>query len=244
MKKGTSIKFPQYVSGNARAVSVVGYITDTNFNYEDGKGYLDDDGYVWIFCKNGKPKNSDEYPYFWIEDENIIYSIPDDEIRDKFNIDNMIDISLVNIIEKTKPNEVLYDEQEIQDMNSAASFYVPIINDSDDFLKKIVKNTIITKGIDINRLKGKTDQKYVLPNMKAALENKTKMSVIYFCCWMELLGCDFQIDIIDNGLDSTNKLKTDLIYTSNTDKVYKSINGDLVECINKNTEGGDDNELD
>ena len=156
----------------------------------------------------------------------------------------MIDISLVNIIEKTKPNEVLYDEQEIQDMNSAASFYVPIINDSDDFLKKIVKNTIITKGIDINRLKGKTDQKYVLPNMKAALENKTKMSVIYFCCWMELLGCDFQIDIIDNGLDSTNKLKTDLIYTSNTDKVYKSINGDLVECINKNTEGGDDNEVD
>ena len=244
MKKGTSIKFPQYVSGNARAVSVVGYITDTNFNYEDGKGYLDDSGYVWIFCKNGKPKNSDEYPYFWIEDENIMYSIPDDEIRDKFNIDNMIDISLVNIIEKTKPNEVLYDEQEIQDMNSAASFYVPIINDSDDFLKKIVKNTIITKGIDINRLKGKTDQKYVLPNMKAALENKTKMSVIYFCCWMELLGCDFQIDIIDNGLDSTNKLKTDLIYTSNTDKVYKSINGDLVECINKNTEGGDDNEVD
>lgn len=244
MKKGTSIKFPQYVSGNARAVSVVGYITDTNFNYEDGKGYLDDDGYVWIFCKNGKPKNSDEYPYFWIEDENIMYSIPDDEIRDKFNIDNMIDISLVNIIEKTKPNEVLYDEQEIQDMNSAASFYVPIINDSDDFLKKIVKNTIITKGIDINRLKGKTDQKYVLPNMKAALENKTKMSVIYFCCWMELLGCDFQIDIIDNGLDSTNKLKTDLIYTSNTDKVYKSINGDLVECINKNTEGGNDNEMD
>ena len=244
MKKGTSIKFPQYVSGNARAVSVVGYITDTNFNYEDGKGYLDDDGYVWIFCKNGKPKNSDEYPYFWIEDENITYSIPDDDIRDKFNIDNMIDISLVNIIEKTKPNEVLYDEQEIQDMNSAASFYVPIINDSDDFLKKIVKNTIITKGIDINRLKGKTDQKYVLPNMKAALENKTKMSVIYFCCWMELLGCDFQIDIIDNGLDSTNKLKTDLIYTSNTDKVYKSINGDLVECINKNTEGGDDNEMD
>lgn len=244
MKKGTSIKFPQYVSGNARAVSVVGYITDTNFNYEDGKGYLDDDGYVWIFCKSGKPKNSDEYPYFWIEDENIMYSIPDDDIRDKFNIDNMIDISLVNIIEKTKPNEVLYDEQEIQDMNSAASFYVPIINDSDDFLKKIVKNTIITKGIDINRLKGKTDQKYVLPNMKAALENKTKMSVIYFCCWMELLGCDFQIDIIDNGLDSTNKLKTDLIYTSNTDKVYKSINGDLVECINKNTEGGDDNEMD
>ena len=116
----------------------------------------------------------------------------------------MIDISLVNIIEKTKPNEVLYDEQEIQDMNSAASFYVPIINDSDDFLKKIVKNTIIAKGIDINRLKGKTDQKYVLPNMKAALENKTKMSVIYFCCWMELLGCDFQILLIMDWIQLIN----------------------------------------
>lgn len=242
-KKENKINFPQYVSGNARAVSVVGYISNKNTEYEDGKGYLDDDGYIWIFCSMGKPKNCDEYPYFWYEGNNIVYSIPDDEIKEKFSVNNMIDISLVNIIEKTKPNEVLYDEKEIQDMNAAASFYVPIINESDDFLKKIVKNTIITKGIDINRLKGKTDQKYVLPNMKAALENKTKMSVVYFCCWMELLGCDFQIDIVDNGLDTTNRLTTDLIYTSSSDKVYKNLNGELIELYNSN-KGDDDNEVD
>lgn len=237
MKKG-AINFPQYVSGGARAISVIGYMADSNF--EDGKGYLDEDGHIWIFCKNGKPKNSDEYPYFWYEGDNITYSIPEDEIKEKFSIDNMMDISLVSIIEKTKPNEVLYDEKEIQDMNAAASFYVPIINEGDDFLKKIVKNTIITKGIDINRLKGKTDQKYVLPNMKAALENKTKMSVVYFCCWMELLGCDFQIDIVDNGTDATNTLKTEIIYTSGTDKVYKNLNGELIELINSKSGDEDD----
>jgi len=184
-KKENKINFPQYVSGNARAVSVVGYITDKKADYEDGKGYLDDDGYIWIFCSMGKPKNCDEYPYFWYEGNNIVYSIPDDEIKEKFSVNNMID----------------------------------------------------------NRLKGKTDQKYVLPNMKAALENKTKMSVVYFCCWMELLGCDFQIDIVDNGLDTTNRLTTDLIYTSSSDKVYKNLNGELIELYNSN-KGDDENEVD
>lgn len=242
MKKVKELNFPQYVSGNKRAVSVIGYITDNESDYSDGKGYLDEDGFIWIFSKNGRPKNCDEYPYFWYEENDLIYSIPDDDVRNKFNVDNLIDISLVNIIEKTKPNEVLYDEQEIQDMNNAASFYVPVINDYDDFLKRVVKNTIITKGIDINRLKGKTDQKYVLPNMKAALENRTKMSVMYFCIWMELLGCDFQIDITDNGLDPSNKLTTDIIYTSNSDKIYKNLNGELIELINNAKDN--DNEVD
>ena len=61
MSKENKINFPQYVSGNARAVSVIGYISKDTA-YEDGKGYLDNSGYIWIFCSMGKPKNCDEYP--------------------------------------------------------------------------------------------------------------------------------------------------------------------------------------
>ena len=42
--------------------------------------------------------------------------------------------------------------------------------------------------------------------MKHALQHKTKMSVSYFCKWMELLGCNFEICISDNTNDKYQAL--------------------------------------
>ena len=95
--------------------------------------------------------------------------------------------------------------------------------------QKIVKTTIIEKGIDINRLKGKTDEKYILPNMKAALQNKTKMSVVYFMCWMNLLGCDFEVTILDSGEDKNDPLKVPLVYQSYRDGISNLVDGELVD---------------
>ena len=106
-------------------------------------------------------------------------------------------------------------------MNTGASLFVPIDKESDDFLKKIIKTAIKEKGIDISRLKYKMDEKYILPNMKAALQNDTKMSVAYFTIWCELLGLSFSVQVTDNGTDEQDPLKEDLIYTSDADKVMK-----------------------
>ena len=43
--------------------------------------------------------------------------------------------------------------------------------------------------------------------MKQALEKSTKMSVIYFASWMEILGLDFEIIVKDNGQDRIDPLK-------------------------------------
>ena len=230
-----AMKFPQYVSTSERTVSVVGMVDKMNEDkekgvFQDGKGYIDEDQFIWIYCGGGKPKNANEYPYFWLNDEGKKeFSEPQDIIKKAYCVENMKDMSLVNIVENTAENEELFNEEEINDMNAAAAFYVPIIYDSDDFLKKIVKMTIIKKGIDINRLKVKTEEKYILPNMKAALQNKTKMSVVYFCCWMELLGCDFDITILDNATDTTDPLKNPLVYQSNKSSVSELVNNELVD---------------
>ena len=230
------MKFPQYVSTNERTVSVVGMVDRKNeevdeHTYQDGKGYIDENESIWIYCAAGKPKNRNAYPYFWKNDEGKKeFSDPPEIIRKAYSTSNMVDMSLVNIVDNTKPGEVLYNEKEINDMNAAASFFVPVINEKDDFLKKIVKSTIIEKGIDINRLKGKTNEKYMLPNMKAALINSTKMSVIYFCCWMDLLGCDFEVTILDNGdTAKSDPLKTPIVYQSYKDGLNKIVNNELVE---------------
>ena len=125
----------------------------------------------------------------------------------------------MSIVEQTKPTDIMYNEQAINDLNNAASRYIPIIHEEDDYLKKIVKEAIIRKNVDINRLKSKMQVSYNLLNMKQALEKSTKMSVVYFMLWMEILGLDFEIKIKDNGQDRIDPLKEPLIYSSAIDVV-------------------------
>lgn len=234
-----ALEFPMYISTSNRTVSVVGFLNKEKKQkkevYIDGKGYIDDDGIVWIFSGGGKPHAADEYPYFWITDKKEKeFSNPSENMLNAFKEENMVDMSLVNIVDRTEPDEELFDEEAINDMNAAAEIYVPPIKKTDDYLKKIVKAVIIKKGININRLKSKTDEKYMIPNMRSALNNDTKMSVLYFSKWMELLGCDFQIDVRDNGEDTQNPLKTDVSYDSYRDKVGTVQRGELVEITNFN----------
>ena len=182
------IIFPQYINTTERTVSVNGMIkeNDSKSDYEDGKGYINSNDEIWIYVNKKPPKNAiNAYPYFWFNKDGIKeYSEPSVLMKNVFKVDSLQDISVLNIINTTDPNEQLYNEAEILDINASANFYIPIINKDDDFLKKIVKIIIIEKGIDINRLKSKTEMPYILPNMKTALQNKTKMSVSYFTAWI------------------------------------------------------------
>ena len=251
-----AMKFPQYLIAKDRTIRVVGMI-DRNLkeeskteeekteqekideqihdivvkkdNFEDGRGYIDEEEYIWIFNKSGKPVNANVYPYFWINDDGEkVFSHPDEETMKAFSIKNMKDMDLETIRITTRPDEVLFDEKELMDMNAASSKFIPIISEDDDFLKKTVKKTIIEKNIDINKLKGRTDEKYMLPNMRAALANSTKMSVTYFLYWMKLLGCDFEITVMDDGTDTVDPLKNDVVYQSYKDNVGVVCNNEVV----------------
>lgn len=222
------MKFPLFLQGKEKTITIVGMIDrteggDNNKQIKvDGKGYVDEYDQVWIYSASGKPKNPNEYPYFWIGDNNSLeFSDPDELTLSMFKLEKAADLSIGVIVNNTDENEVLYNEQAINDMNKGAAVYVPEIHEDDDFLKKLIKTAIIEKGIDISRLKYKMNEKYVLPNMKAALENKTKMSVQYFMIWCELMGLDYTVTIEDNGRDRIDPLKSPLSYVSRKDEVVK-----------------------
>lgn len=229
--KESDFKFPCYVNTSERSISVVGVIkgdkNDSPENYEDGKGYIDlKTEKIWIFCTE-KPNRAfiNAYPYFWFEDGKIKYSDPGLLISKAYTVSNMQNLSVHNVIDKTVAGEKLYNEAEIIDINASSNFYIPMIHSYDDFLKKIVKIIIIEKGIDINRLKSKSDVPYLLANMKTALSNRTKMSVAYFAAWMELLGCTFDVTIRDNGTDDVNPLMNDHIYDFEKEKMSVIVDG-------------------
>ena len=107
-------------------------------------------------------------------------------------------------------------------MNAATSIFVPTINEYDDPLKKLIKQVIISKKIDINRLKHRMPQKYGLTNMKSALVGKTKMSINNFNVWCELLGITYEVIITDNGSDSQNPLPNVIHYASDSDRIIET----------------------
>lgn len=219
--------FPLFLQAKERTVMVVGMVDKENHEKEtgvfiDGKGYIDENDRIWIYSGQGKPRNSNEYPYFWFnQNGEKEFSNPDDTTKNLFTRERLVSYDMKVILNETKEGEELHDERAINDMNNASAFFIPIILSTDDFLKKSTKRAIIDKKININRLKYKMDEKYILPNMSAALKNKTKMSVNYFTIWAELLGIDFILKIVDSGSDTLNPLKEPLYYLSYKDDVFK-----------------------
>lgn len=231
-KEEKKIKFPQYINTNEKSVSINGFMqkNDKPEDYLEGKGYIRSDDSIWIFCEKAPRKETvNSMPFFWFEDGVKKFSNPSALTKNIYNISSMQDYSVVSVIDNTVLGEKLYNEEEILDINASSNFYVPIINKDDDFLKKVVKTIIIEKGINVRRLKSKTELPYILPNMITALNNKTKMSTTYFACWMELLGCSFDIVIRDNGEDTVNPLNNPHLYDNDKDTMSVVINGKEIE---------------
>lgn len=205
-----------------RNYSIFGYIGEVD-EYIDNKGYIDkDSGRIFICSNKNKPYHYD-VPILRITDtiERIDSNLPD--VNEYFNEKNCVYLSLKNIIDKSASitDDELYDEKALTDMNAATSIFVPVINPEDDGLKKIIKQTIISKNIDINRLKCKMPQKYGITNLRSALVGKTKMSISSFNIWCELLGVNYTVTVEDNGSDNISPLKTPLEYKNIRDTVIE-----------------------
>lgn len=227
------MKFPQYLTFNDYVFTILGYIDDFN-EFAEGKGYIEkESGKIAIYKKdvtNDADDNKElekiarklEYPVLTkvVRQKGFkthtILTPTKNSVDEIFNIKQLEDLSTENIINNSHEDDVLYDEAALNDMNSSNGRFVPIINDDDDFLKKIVKSVIIAKGIDIKRLQHKFPEKHGLSNLKSVLVNKTKMSTLNFSIWQELLGFDFNVVITDNGKDNIDPLKKDVIFNSTT----------------------------
>lgn len=215
--------FPLYLPFRGdRTYSILGYIGQVD-TYIDNKGYIDEStGKIYI-CSKDKPPVHDDTPVIYVKDDGT-YTLKDvnaPQVAEVFRDAYLYDLSMPTILNTTKEHEVLYNAEALADMNAATTVFIPTINETDDPLKKIVKQLIISKKIDINRLKHKLPEKYGLTNMKSALIGKTKMSINNFNMWFELLGATYEITVSDNGTDTQNPLIGQIRYSSDTNRLVE-----------------------
>lgn len=223
MSKENKIVFPSYLEYKDRIYSVRGYIGD-NVTYKDNKAYIDPEtNKVYICSYNEEPYNTD-VPIIYVKNENGVITTSLSEptnpaIMDSFTSERAYNIEYDTIVNNTNPDEPLYNEEAMRDMNAATSIYKPKIEKEDDFLKKIVKQCILTKNTDINKYKHQFPNKYSLTNMKSAVDGKTKMSTANFVIWAGIMGFDFELIAYDNGGDPSSPLRAEIHYNSADDSI-------------------------
>jgi len=192
-------------------------------NFIDGKGYLDTvDEHVWIYSEN-KPRDPNQYPYFWIEDGLYVRSDPTNDIYKQFRLNKLVNYDTERIIQDTKNSdnsEPLYIPEVVNDLNASSEIFHPVMYTKDDFLKKTIKTVINVLNISLSKYKYKMSQKYMISNMKSALLSPTKMSTMYFNMWAEMLGLKVTM-IIESTDDSEDKLDEPYVYLSERDTVFK-----------------------
>lgn len=239
-------KYPVLVFTPNRTFRIDGEFDSSKFeidkNFINEKGYYDkSDDHAWVYV-NEKPRDYNEYPYFWIENGEYVKSNPTNEVYKLFASKEFIDYSKEYIIaesEKSNSSESFYNDEVINDLNASSEIFRPVIYNQDDFLKKSIKTVINTLNISLSKYKSKMTQKYMISNMKSALMSPTKMSTMYFNAWAEMLGLKITM-IIETTDASEDKLDEPYVYISERDSVFKLSELDLdfkfPELPNTNTE--------
>lgn len=209
--------------GNARLpfakmknIMVEGYfhqLKDDRTNFINGHGYIYKDMvYVWYDIA---PRKSG-IPYITWDDEEKKYKIHyknlSEEMKERFNVRNIRDMSMEKMEETLSECEDLYSEEELHWMNASQTVYTPEITIDDDFLKMLVKKMLLVLNININQFTPKFPMKHTLTNMKTALKKETKTSTTVFSKWMELFEAEFTIVV---KLKKPNKqMKGYVVYES------------------------------
>lgn len=166
------------------------------------KAYIVND-FVYIYRGTiSNPDNVCEGYLYTYDNKVIIGEIHTPEMMKMHSVNNIIELNLDNIFEDIKRNADNFNTAEmIEAVNNNAELFIPTINPDDDFLKYLIKKVIIDKKINLKNYKDKFASQNDLNNMKSGLTHKTKMSVVYFMKWLEILGLQCKIELSDNGTD-------------------------------------------
>ena len=142
-----------------------------------------------------------------------ILAVPStDEEKRKYTYNDKICSTTANdIIDKINKKEV-----EVFVMPESSKAFCPEITENDDILKRLMKQAIIDKGIDIDRFKYRFIDKNALFNFKQVLKGDNRLSMLLFDRGAEAFNLKYTITLSEDSGDVIGiPLKKPIVVSSN-----------------------------
>ena len=171
--------------------------------FEKGVAYLKDMYYYIYRGEMEKDCKDDLYPAPGIykdPKDNSTYRIdpytPDD--KKKYSMDGKI-----SSLDSEKIIEMVNSREEILITIPESTKSIPIINKNDDILKRLIKEALIEKGIDLDNYKNRFVNKNSLFNFYSNIRGQNRLSMLLFDRGVEALNLKYTIIIEDKDPNNT-----------------------------------------
>ena len=214
-----NLKFPiDYYTKTHKLIKIMGFFNDFETEeLEDEHAYIFNDG-VYVYYKK-LPKNIGDLPMIYIAKDGEIITLSNVN-GDTISITEVVESKFSLLCNATDDDMDFTKNVESAPQASSSAVYVPVINEGDDFLKKLIKSVFLIKQVPTTRYRKKITKAYQFSNIFQALNNVTKTSTTMWQTWMELLGIDYIVILKDAKLEVDEPcIENYLVYRSRNDTI-------------------------
>lgn len=179
-----------YISIDDTLYSVRPYVEGAKMDKGIAYIYLDR---VYIYAGKLNKKDILEPGKCYRMSDNIIkFVAPEEPDMCKYSIENIVHIKVTELPEVIQEDDIKEIDAELLTLNES-SIFAPKINPEDDIFKRVVKEVLAHKKINIRLHKDKFKNEYDATNMKAAINKSSNMSIKYLVKWCEILDIDLSV---------------------------------------------------
>lgn len=162
-------------------------------DYEKSIAYLDGD-YFYLYRGERKGSSSNLKPGIYFD------TITDSYFRvDPVSNDEKKEYQIANKIASINPEKIIdivnTKDDILVDIPESTKIFMPSLCNSDDILKRLVKQALIQKNIDLDKYKSRFTDKNSLFNFKQVIKGDNKLSILIFDRGIDALGLRYSISL-------------------------------------------------
>lgn len=182
---------------------------------EEDVAYVNADGTVFPYIGRYLPGISKNKKYGYYIDgkgERHLSAPEKEEELDRYRIERIVDLNVSNVLDQINQ---LVESDSMADVEkfdkSTDSSMSLTIESGDDFLTKVIKKAIMSKGGNIKRFKNQLEFRHTFDNTFSSLKGSSDMSLMHFFRWVDMLDLDFEIRVRDDNPDEKYPIGGEII---------------------------------
>lgn len=196
-------------------ISLLGDITDES-EFNDETAYIDNNIFYIFrgipkksgaeYMKPGIYQNREGSPKYYIVEPKT-----DEDIKTYSVSDHVASLVPTSIIDTANTKEEL-----LIAIPESTKVFQPVLLDTDDILKRVLKTVLLEKNVDLDRYKDRFRNKNELFNLKQVIRGKNKVSILIFDRGCDALNVKYTIIVEEKSDDDVvgTKLKDPIIISS------------------------------